>query len=280
MKKKDLLYFYFILIKNNFSIDTFYLQNLNIESPKSQSSKNYDCFSEKNLTEEFLKKCQPVHVVEESVKCHSEIKIINEHSATYPNRKERSELLRFKAITNTINCNVSSAINKYWKLINRNEKKEIFLFKNPTNFSDELTILSNSLNYGLHEITFFIEFWDNNSKYSFNSSTFVNIVPSGILVNGIENQNNLIKIGTNQKLEFVPINYSFDIDQLIESSQLNFSFYCKLIQIDSDIIESSYLDQKLIDDFYRLKNENATSPCFESSSIIIKKYHFLFNAFV
>ena len=168
-----------------------------------------------------------------------------------------------------------------WRIFNLNTSKEISLTANPTAKSFELVLSEKFLTIGIFKIVF--EFNASFSNPSENRSsineTYVEVVPSGIVVSSRENSIDKIVIGKNQALSLEPVKYSYDLDSMISMSSLEFKFYCKLV--DRNLGFVNYLNNPGVIDLRLAKSLNSLSldSCFMSPCNLFFKSKISFNKF-
>jgi hypothetical protein len=128
-------------------------------------------------------------------------------------------------------CDLSYTQAYLWTLnkINSGVTQLIDLSVNPTFDSSEIVIQSNTLDYGLFEFTIQVEIKVLTSVLTSKVSTYVEIIPTGLVVYGLENGIQSISIGFSQTLILNPIKYSFDSGNMASISNLTFKFYCSSI---------------------------------------------------
>jgi hypothetical protein len=192
----------------------------------------------------------------------------------------RSKLFSLSTITYISCMNQTFTLTYSWTLnqiSNSVNKSLIDLTQNPTSHLSELVMQANTLLYGLFEFNLEVKMVtskENNngllppSMSSF-IKTYIQIIPSGIVVNAIENGISSILIGLQQNFTLNPSKYSFDLDNLITPSQiLQFKFYCTTILFNSTLNQSQ-------EDLFSIKNSGISSSlsrnrtCFDSISKII-----------
>ena len=179
----------------------------------------------------------------------------------------RSKQISFSTET-YFNCNASQTLEYSWTLIQiiSNNNASIFLQNNPTAYSSGLVIPKNTLDYGLYQITFSIRIALTSDGYIFmnNISTYASIIPTGVVVNALQNGIQSLLIGSNQALTFNPAFYSIDLDNLVSPQSLSFIFYCKTINMN----QTSQLSQDI--DLYQYKMNStllmeSNYTCFDSN---------------
>ena len=151
---------------------------------------------------------------------------------------------------------------------------------NPTIYTAQLAVTPNILYYGLHvfvyEVTMAAQLSNQNYwYYQASAETYFEIVPSGIVVYGLENGNNDLYIGYNQMIELNPIKYSFDLDNLTSMQALKFEFYCRNVS-QTSISQNATQFQSNSTNLETVKNllvSQSPEFCFSTSSKIkIKKF--------
>jgi hypothetical protein len=147
----------------------------------------------------------------------------------------------------------------------------INLSTNPSYQSTELVIQRNTLAYGLHKFTFKVDITiiigATNILLSNEMTTFVEIIPTGLVVLGLEDAVYDTLIGSNQSFNFDPSRYSFDLDDLIASSSFEFKFYCMPINTS----ETNTLSNQPKWDLLTFKSNSSlllskNQTCFTSNS--------------
>lgn len=191
------------------------------------------------------------------------VDIINKASLFYePKRQKISELLAIKSDTR-VNCSIGSRNIKEWKIyrvdkINGQTGQLVNLIDNPTVNYAELVVQPNTLDLGLYKITYRISMLFD-LAFTSQSETFIEIIPSGIMILSLVGQFGFgifeITRGFNQRIVFNPVLYSIDLDKKVKMSSLNFEFYCKLIEDETEL------------DYPRLGNSEMTDL------LTIKRFH-------
>ena len=135
-------------------------------------------------------------------------------------------------------CNTNFTYQNIWTLTLVSPKNlaplsVINLSTNPTSQSSELVIKENSLAYGLYMFQFqVLVSFNGMSQISSNVAvTYMKIIPTGLAVFGIANGVSYVLIGTNQLFSLQPSVYSMDLDNIVVSSQLNFAYFCKTVNL-------------------------------------------------
>jgi hypothetical protein len=146
-----------------------------------------------------------------------------------------------------INCNMSLKNIKQWSVfrmnettgtpismlnINQYEYPELFL----TMYYADLVVRPNNLGYGLYKFVLTVTILDtNNMFFSSQIDTFIRIVPSGLIISALSSSimtgggTIIITRGFTQEIDFNPILNSYDLDSLATIVNLNFKYYCQII---------------------------------------------------
>jgi len=192
-------------------------------------------------------------------------------SPFYPQQQNPNQILRSKmfsiSTTTYFPCNLSYTQAHLWTLnkINSGVMQLKDLSANPTFASSEIVIESNTLEYGLYEFTIQVEIKVLSSVLKSKVSTFVQIIPTGLVVFGLENGKQSISIGFLQTLVLNPIKFSFDFDNTASISNLTFKFYCSPNKnynfIDSILNDTGDKDLAT----YKRNSSLKMTSCFTSS---------------
>jgi hypothetical protein len=113
--------------------------------------------------------------------------------------------------------------------IDKNVSTQIEISLNPSSKKSEIVFPSNTLDYGLYEMSLQVTKTPLNlPSIKSNVSTFIQIEPSDISVYGLLNGINTLRIGLEQTLSFDPRKYSNYIDtpETNPLGKLNFTFNC------------------------------------------------------
>jgi hypothetical protein len=136
---------------------------------------------------------------------------------------------------------------------------------NPTYELPEIVIRSNTLDYGLYEFTVHVEIQLMSYVFKNEQSTYVEIIPTGLVVYGIENGVQSILIGYRQTLTLNPVEYSFDFDNLAAIKNFTFKFFCspssKYNYSISSLVSASDIDLAT----YKRNSSLQINSCFTSS---------------
>ena len=185
----------------------------------------------------------------------------------------RSEQISFSTET-YFNCNeTQQTIQNSWAMdqLDPNISSNTdYLLNNPTANSSCLVIQSNTLVYGLYKITFYakIILKLDGKVYGSNVSTYIRVVPTGIVVNALESGVQRISIGSNQTLIFNPVFYSFDLDNIVSPQSLSFIFFCQTINANETFVSKENIDLYQ----YNMNSSlimNSNLTCFDSNSKLL-----------
>ena len=91
----------------------------------------------------------------------------------------------------------------------------------------------NTLSYGLYKFQFQVTVtFNGKSQISSNvAETYVQIIPTGLAVFGLENGVGSVMIGSKQSFRFEPSKYSIDLDYIIKADSLSFVYYCTTVNL-------------------------------------------------
>ena len=97
------------------------------------------------------------------------------------------------------------------------------------------------LEFGLYNFRLQVVVYFNSNKSLSNADeTFIEIIPSGIAIFGLENGLSSTLIGSQQAITLSPGVFTKDMDEIITPDKLEFKFYCKTINpYDKNEISSS-----------------------------------------
>jgi hypothetical protein len=193
-----------------------------------------------------------------------------------PTLKKRNELIDIITVS-TIVCPYLSTLKQWtiYKIENQTEK-QIQLQNNPTINYDELVLQPSTLDYGLFRVyyTFTMLYSDHQSVTS-SLEAFIQIIPSGLVLSTLKLSQPMyggqIEIfrGLNQKIEFNPFLFTYDIDSIAVITSLTFKYAC---QIKDSNIPSGYpqmlsTNQMVyLDDIKQNPFLKYLDQCFNSSS--------------
>ena len=130
----------------------------------------------------------------------------------------------------------------------------------------------NSLAYGLYKFVIRVDVLDSvYGTLSRTASEFIEIIPSGFVTYGLKSGAFSQSIGLNQTFTFSPAEFSFDLDQILQASNLNFQFYC--LNVISLLPSSPSLTG--VESLIKFKNDstlqiNSSINCFESEGSFLK----------
>lgn len=152
-------------------------------------------------------------------------------SSTNPSKIYRSNLFTVSSVI-SFYCNTNFTYVNQWTLSQIGQQIiPVDLRGNPTAQLSELVINENTLTYGLYRFQFQVTVtFNGNSQISSNlAETFIEIIPTGLAVFAIANGVSSVLIGTKQPFTLQPSVFSMDFDNIIQPSQLNFTYYCKTV---------------------------------------------------
>lgn len=151
---------------------------------------------------------------------------------------------------------------------------------NPTVNYDQLVFQAGSLNYNLYMLSFQVSM-QYNSIYTSQVISYMQVLPSGLVISSI---NGAIgggtyetSLGTSQTLTLDPVKYSYDIDSIAIIANLNFSFYCQVI--DSGIAygyPQIYYNSNI--DLFTLKNNFSQNANIQQLFNTNNTQHSCFNS--
>lgn len=102
--------------------------------------------------------------------------------------------------------------------------------------------------------------------------TYLKIAPTGLAINGVENGVTSIYIGSNQNYYLTPTNYSYDLDQIADFTNLNYKYYCRTIDLTSNVIDNSTMTDLNTYQINPSLSMDANQNCFSSSSTSINLF--------
>lgn len=137
---------------------------------------------------------------------------------------------------------------------------------NPTMTTLAFTLPGNLLDYGNYRIGFSVSIYVEslNQYFTANDWTYLQIIPSGIIVSVLPNSVSQITIGSVQSLTLDPVLYSSDRDGIVSMSSLSFKFYCRPV--------SDGVNYLLTGSGYQDLTTGSANDCFDSSSNKIIKF--------
>ena len=188
----------------------------------------------------------------------------------------------------TINCSSSADSTIQWYIyrvnnVTGNPTSQIVIDPsvNPTVNYANLVIQPGSLSYGLYMFVYSVTM-NFNSIYTNQVATYIQVNPSGILVSSLYGSpaGGIYETsrGTGQSIQLNPVQYSSDIDALVQMKNLNFYFYCQVINngapygypqisygvnLDLLTMQKNYSTNSIINSFV---NANNIQSCFSSIS--------------
>lgn len=152
-----------------------------------------------------------------------------------PMQVNRSDVLSLKTLTNIV-CDTDSFKKEImWKMnkidLNSNNTQAIEISNNPTSKSGELVFEENALGYGLYQIIFEVKvFFNTNDIASTSLDTYVDIIPTGFVVNTFSDQTTVVEVGRSQKISLEPGKYSYDLDGIVEPNTMEYKYFCRVVE--------------------------------------------------
>ena len=190
------------------------------------------------------------------------------YTQSSPQLVYRSAVVSLSTITSTA-CNSSYTLTNAWQASRIDAPQTVELTTNPTCLSSGLVIQPYTLAYGLYEFTFQVSLTLSDGRILTSmASTFVQIVPTGLAVYALQNGVANILVGSQQPLTLDPASYSVDLDYLIATSSLQYTFYCHTLDVKSNNLLAYSLPDLLT---YKLNSALAMASnqsCFDSNCII------------
>ena len=217
-------------------------------------------------------------------KCQTPHVIIVDAASNYTNsnRFKQNDLIELTSKI-TINCLTSLANQKQWSIhqldqLTGNFLEEVFIANNPTITYACLVLQPKTLSYGLYKIIFTVTM--ENVSYTSFAETFIQIIPSGLVLSSLKSSQPMyggtieITRGQNQKIEFDPFIFTYDIDNVGVISSLTFKYACQII--DSNVPQGypqiPGTNQLLyLDDVTNNSSISYLEKCFDSKSKIFFK---------
>ncbi len=176
-------------------------------------------------------------------KCQTPQVIIVEAASNYTNSNifKQNDLIELTSRI-TINCLTSLGNQKRWSIhqldqLTGNFLEEVFIANNPTITYACLVLQPKTLSYGLYKIIFTVTM--ENVSFTSSAQTFIKIIPSGLVLSSLKSSQPMyggtieITRGQNQKIEFDPFIFTYDIDNVAVISSLTFKYACQII--DSNV---------------------------------------------
>jgi hypothetical protein len=165
-----------------------------------------------------------------------------------------------------------------------NVTKVIKILKNPTISTTTMRLSKNTLPYGLIKITYSVSTYTYAPYTPYNGwiDTYLQVNPTGIKVCVFNGCINNKTFGVFQKFTLYPANYSYDIDRLLNMSNLTFKYNCRLV--NKSLKFQYYLNFSGEVDLKTAQSTpgfvvNPQQFCFNSTSKIISIRHFITNLF-
>jgi hypothetical protein len=196
---------------------------------------------------------------------------------------KQNDLIKIVGQT-TLNCLASLANVKQWTIFKLNDvtgliEEHIQIKNNPSLNYAELVLQPQTLAYGLYRIFYNVTmtYKENGSLFSSIADTFINVIPSGLLISSLKMSQPMfggtiqIMRGLNQKIEFDPFLFSYDIDYVAVITSLTFKYSCQIIDsnIPSGYPQIPGTNQIVyLDDIKQNSSLNSFNTCFNSTSKI------------
>jgi hypothetical protein len=178
----------------------------------------------------------------------------------------RSKLAAFKTITK-VDCDTDwFSLARHWTVIDNKTNQSVDISNNPTINTAELVFTGNNLLYGVYRLMYEVTVLFNQGVDKVNNTvdSYIEIIPSGFVVISLPGGLNRISIGTNQVLSLNPANYSYDLDDILSPSSMNFSFYCR-------VDNNGSIFHNFSTDLFAFKSQNlpmnSNQHCFNSTGL-------------
>jgi hypothetical protein len=181
----------------------------------------------------------------------------------------------------TINCMSLSNVKQWniYKIENQNEKL-IQIQDNPTINYAELVLQPKTLDYGLYRFVFTVTMV--NTGVSNSIETYIQIIPSGLILSTLKLSQPMyggrieISRGLNQKIEFNPFLFTYDIDSVAVITSLTFKYACHIkdSNITNGYPQMAVTNQTVyLDDIKQNSSLKYLDHCFNASG---KKFNHCF----
>jgi hypothetical protein len=200
---------------------------------------------------------------------------------------KRNNLIKIIGQT-TLDCLASLVNVKQWTIFKLNElsgliEQQIQIKNNPTLNYAELVLQPQTLTYGLYRLVYNVtmNYKENGSLFTSSADTYINVIPSGLLISSLKMSQPMfggtiqITRGLNQKIEFDPFLFTYDIDSVAVITSLTFKYSCQIIDsnIPSGYPQIPETEQTVyLDDIKQNSSLNSFSTCFNSTSKIFYFY--------
>lgn len=193
---------------------------------------------------------------------------------TNPGLFFRSNLIKFKTQA-SFESELNFTVFRLWRIFELDTNDELFIEENPTIYSQNLVIRSNTLNFKRYKIIFFLTMkldtgylQSIQNEFTTALKLYINVIPSGIQVFGLQNGIDYIIIGKSQSVTLNPSKFSFDMDDLVPSTSLKFKIYCRLVglaMIDAEFNTTEMNDLKS----QKYSGKLDINSCFNSTGLMI-----------
>ena len=146
---------------------------------------------------------------------------------------ERSKTFSVVGLT-ILDCRISLKNLKQWKVhfINPNDGSFI-KYKDLSTISSsasaEVLIPSNFLDYGTYRFIYQVTMIGDINSLPEAIDSFIEIIPTGIAVFPFSGGIKELTIGRGQSIELDPGRYSYDFDDLLIGTQLDYKFFCRIV---------------------------------------------------
>jgi hypothetical protein len=270
--KEDCAYFY-----PNIPFESIYDLNngiLTFQMKMLQDGLAFVNFHIKNDIESLFK---TTNVTISSIACRRPELNIENRVSDFLKPREIAKSKIFSLIgTTTLNCDSDLKNTKKWFVyridpVLGSSIQKINLDNNPSVYSSELFIPSNTFSYGTYKFIYQVNMLGGNSSFIEEIETFIRIIPTGISIFPFSGGMKQITIGVGQSIDLDPGKYSYDFDEIFAGYQLNYRFFCRVVIDDmpQNFPSSSYnnfVDLKQIKEGSVNVNMSINNTCFNKTS--------------
>ena len=151
-------------------------------------------------------------------------------SLVNPKQIYRSQILSLSSQT-YFKCDTNYSFVYNWTITSVATGFSVDLTANPTSTASQLVIPAYTLAYGVYGVQLRANLIANASYNTFYSTatSYVQILPTGLVVNALQNGVSSQLVGFNQAFVLDPALYSIDLDYLLTNmSSLSFAFFCTI----------------------------------------------------
>ena len=182
----------------------------------------------------------------------------------------RSKMFSLSTVT-YFGCNLTYSQANQWLLSRIDIQETIDLTMNPSSTTSELVMQSNSLAYGTYifsfQVNLIVPSMSSGVTFTAMISTYVQIIPTGLVVFALRNGIANILIGYAQSQSLNPTEYSFDFDEQVSIKSLDFRFYCvSLFNYQTVPLSMSSIDLATYKNNPSL-SMNSSQTCFSSNGM-------------